>query len=62
MYAATKNQSMTSIMTEAIQALLEESEQEREKAKRRFLERIRNAPDWGTGGVITWARDEIHER
>jgi hypothetical protein len=52
---------MTSVMTEAIQALLD-SEQQREKAKRRLLERIRNSPDWGTGGVITWTRDEIHER
>ena len=28
----------------------------------RFLERIANAPDRGTAGVIRWTRDEIHER
>jgi hypothetical protein len=33
-----------------------------EKAKRRFLERIRNTPDRGTQGKIQWTRDELHER
>ena len=28
----------------------------------RFLDRIRNAPDRGTGGMIRWTRDEVHER
>lgn len=32
------------------------------EAKRRFLERIRNAPDRGTRGVIRWTREELHER
>jgi hypothetical protein len=32
------------------------------QAKKRFLERVRNAPDLGTGGVIRWSRDEIHCR
>jgi len=32
------------------------------RAKRRFLERIRDAPDRGTRGVIRWTRDELHER
>ena len=31
-------------------------------ARRRFLARIRNAPDRGTGGTIRWTRDELHER
>lgn len=52
---------MTSVMTEAIRKLMEEGEQ-RESAKRRFLERVRNAPDRGTGGRVTWTRDELHER
>ena len=29
---------------------------------RRFVERIENAPDRYTGGVIRWTRDELHER
>jgi hypothetical protein len=32
------------------------------RAKRRFLERIRSAPDRGTKGRIGWTRDESHER
>lgn len=48
-------------MTDAIEALMNH-DTDRESAKRRFLEGIRNAPDRGTGGVITWTRDEIHER
>ena len=60
-YAATRNQSMTSLMAEAIQGLMDQDEQTA-KAKRRFLERIRNAPDRGTGGAIRWTRDELHER
>jgi putative addiction module CopG family antidote len=33
-----------------------------QQTKRRFLERMKNAPDLGTKGVISWTRDEIHER
>jgi hypothetical protein len=32
------------------------------KTKRHFLERIRNAPDWGTHAIASWTRDELHER
>jgi len=32
------------------------------KAKRRFLDRTERAPDRGTGGVIRWRREELHER
>jgi hypothetical protein len=48
-------------MTEALRALVDK-ELEREKDMREFLERVRNAPDRGTGGKITWTRDELHER
>ena len=60
-YAAQRNQSMTSVMTEAIRKLMEEDRQS-SRAKRRFLERIRNAPDRGTAGRVSWTRDELHER
>jgi hypothetical protein len=39
-----------------------EQESQTQKAKRRFLERIRNAPDRGTKDKIQWTRDELHER
>jgi len=60
-YAAAHNKSMTQLMTDAIRVLLEQ-EQTDSKAKRRFLDRIRNAPDRGTRGKIRWTRDQIHER
>ena len=60
-YAATRNQSMTSLAAQAIKDLMER-DQQYDAAKRRFMERIRNAPDRGTGGKISWTRDEIHER
>lgn len=46
-------------MSDAIRALLD-GEEQRAEAKRRFIEGMRTAPNWGTGGVITWTRDEIH--
>jgi len=59
-YAAARNQSMTSVMAEAIRILVDE-DGKGVKAKRRFLERVQNAPDRGTGGTIGWTRDELHE-
>jgi hypothetical protein len=63
-YAAERNQSMTALAAEAIGALLErgDREQQIEAAKRRILERMRNPPGTGTGGRITWTREELHER
>ncbi len=60
-YAAARNQSMTGVMAEAIRKLMEE-DQQTARASRRFLERIRNAPDRGTAGRAKWTRDELHER
>jgi hypothetical protein len=52
---------MTSLMTEAMRKMMDE-DAVAVKAKNRFLDRIRNAPDRGTGGVIGWSREELHER
>lgn len=60
-YAATRNQSMTSLAAQAIREMMER-DQSTASARRRFLDRIRNAPDRGTGGTIRWTRDELHER
>jgi predicted transcriptional regulator len=60
-YAASRNQSMTSLMAEAIREIMDR-DADSVKAKRRFLERIERAPDRGTGGVIRWSREELHER
>ncbi len=60
-YAASRNESMTRLMAEAIRRLMDE-DADADQATRRFLDRIQNAPDRGTGGVIRWTRDELHER
>jgi hypothetical protein len=60
-YAATRNQSMTRLMAESIRRMLDQ-DVDADRAAQRFLERIENAPDRGTGGVIGWTRDELHER
>jgi HPt (histidine-containing phosphotransfer) domain-containing protein len=52
---------MTQLMAEAIRMLMDK-ESERLAANRRILARMENADDLGTGGVITWTRDELHER
>ena len=60
-YAATHDQSMTQLLTLAIERMLAE-EDNWATSKRRLIERMRNAKDRGTKGVITWTRDEIYER
>jgi hypothetical protein len=53
--------SMTSLMANAIRGAMNR-DADSVKAKRRFLDRIERAPDRGTGGVIRWSREELHER
>jgi len=60
-FAASRNQSMSSLMTLAVRQMIDRDAQT-QRAKRRFLDRVRNAPDRGTAGVIQWTRDELHER
>jgi hypothetical protein len=48
-------------MKEAIKNMVDQGKRGA-AAKRRFLERIRSAPDRGTKGKIRWNRDELHKR
>jgi hypothetical protein len=61
-YAAKQNKSMTTLMAEAVRKLVEDDDDEYEKARRILTENLRNPPDLGTNGKITWTRDEVHER
>ena len=61
LYAASRNRSLTNLMSEAIRNLMERDD-EKGIARRRFLKRIMNAPDRGTGGKIRWTREELQER
>jgi hypothetical protein len=60
-YAATQNRSMTQLAAEAIERMIDQQE-ERERMKKRLIQGMRNAPSLGTGGVIPWTREELHER
>jgi hypothetical protein len=60
-YAASENRSMSSLMTEAVTKMVDR-EGEAERRKKRLIESMLNAPDRGTGGLITWTRDELYER
>jgi hypothetical protein len=59
--AAKRNQSMTSVVKEAIERTVEEGD-DAGQAAQRLIERMRNAPDRGIGGKITWTREDLHER
>jgi hypothetical protein len=50
-YAASRNQSMTSLMTEAIRKMVDE-DGEYERAGKRFMNRIRSAPGQGLEGKV----------
>jgi metal-responsive CopG/Arc/MetJ family transcriptional regulator len=60
-YAASRNQSIASLIAEAMREIMDRDANS-VKAKRRFLDRIERAPDRGTGGVIRWSREDLHER
>ena len=59
--AAKRNVSMSSLMTSAITKKILDEDDYDVRAKR-AIERMRNATDRGTGGKITWTREELHER
>lgn len=48
-------------MTEAIRMLMDQ-DQQRERAKKRFLDRLREGRNLGTFGTAKWTREELHER
>jgi hypothetical protein len=60
-YAASQNQSMSRLMAAAVRKMIDE-DGEAAKAKRRFFDRIKRAPDRGTQGVVRWTREELYER
>ncbi len=59
--AAMRNQSMTTVVKEAIERTIGE-DSVREAAASRLVRRLRNAPDRGIGGKVSWTRDELHDR
>lgn len=59
--AAERNSSISRMLTEQLDELLDR-ETGYERARRRSLATLERGYDLGTGGKITWTRDELHER
>jgi metal-responsive CopG/Arc/MetJ family transcriptional regulator len=59
--AAKRNVSMSSLMISVITKKLL-SQDDYDAPGKRLIERMKNATDRGTGGKITWTREELHER
>ena len=59
-YAAGRNRSMTSLMTELIRGTIAQEDEQADR-RRRILARLENPPDLGTGGKITWKRQDLYE-
>jgi len=60
-YAASRNQSMTALMTQAIREMVGQN-RDWETSKRRMIHRMEHAPDRGLGNTIPWKREELYER
>lgn len=60
-FAAEKDKSMSALMAELLENAID-SDSARQAAARRFLNRARNAPALGTGGKITWKREDLYDR
>jgi plasmid stability protein len=61
-HAAKNNRSMTAVVKEAVERVVDEDAEAARAAGRRLVERLRKSPGRGIGGKITWTRDELYER
>jgi hypothetical protein len=59
--AVERQTSLSGLLTGALENLVKDQD-EYEKAKERALARMKNPPNLGTRGRITWTRDSLHER
>ena len=59
--AAGRAQSMTSIIKRALELEIQQKD-EHEQATNRMIDHMRNSPDCGLHGKITWTRDDLYDR
>jgi predicted transcriptional regulator len=59
--AAERGSSISRMLTEALDEILDRDDKY-ERARQRILADLERGYDLGTGGEITWTRDELHER
>lgn len=55
---SVERRSVNPIIANAILGMHQDKRAQR--AKRRFLQRMQNAPDRGTNGRIWWSREDLH--
>ena len=59
--AVERETSISRLLVEALEEMIRHSDAY-EEARLRWMESIKHPRDLGTGGRITWTRDELHER
>ena len=59
--AAQRETSISALMARVLRELVEEERGYR-AARERGLNRLEDGLDLGTGGKVSWSRDELHER
>jgi predicted transcriptional regulator len=59
--AVEKEKSISRLLVEALEEIVRHNDAY-EQAYQRWRESVEHPRDLGTGGKITWTRDELHER
>lgn len=59
--AIDQDTSLSGLMVDLLTQLVEKSD-EYEAAKRRYFELTKGQSSMGLNGIITWTRDELHDR
>ncbi len=59
--AVERNSSLSALLTQLIIEMVEQDDAY-ERARRRHQALLEEGFDLGTGGNVTWTRDELHER
>lgn len=59
--AASRGTSISKLVSATIEQIVHQSD-EYDRARRRELTKMSDGYSMGTGGTITWSREEVHER
>ncbi|MFO7538869.1 MAG: CopG family transcriptional regulator [Chloroflexota bacterium] len=59
--AIKQNKSLSALLTQTLTDVVIETDRY-QTAKERHLAWLEAAPDLGSGGQVTWTREELHER
>lgn len=59
--AVERNSSLSGLLADALEELIE-NEDGYDKARQDYVNWLQEGRNLGTGGKVTWTRDELHER